>query len=969
MSSNTTNDPYARLQRALSIEVKPDADGIVTALCDAMLDAAKDRPEMQIKALGDKTVLQVLRAMIALTYTKDNGTSDETRNKLMVDIANQSSPEARHAIMDMMGRVAHLHQLGSLTARELLLERHPHESPAEKFLYAGTSKLNFPSVRDALNALGRPVMEFTFTAHPTNTNSVASMRAQRELVQAITAWRKAPDETTREELAYRMKRYVEIPMLPERDGVTGPLKVAEETDYMLYFMHNLYDGLDDIYRDYDTSFAQAYAGRYNPADLKLNIRAHSWGSSGDKDGNNNVNADTTLHAVAEHRYAIVNRYRSELAEILKNSQGSDDVLHAWDAKLEIAQKALAGSINELNDTVRSKSKKFLSEADFERIRTEVAKASESLDAKAFITDLETVQDQSPTRLSLLRKVRHFGFALGNIEYRETAEEYSRVVELLVPGYKEMGEEARVSALTSLIQHPETLKEAVAKMRATFDTNPAQPYSKQDARPIAYQTLKRMELARDFPDMIQNNVLAECQETSNFLEALVLQHAVADGDKRPKLGIIPLFEEYNVLAKAPQIVQSALDNDAYKSHLESLSTMGDDREKQQVQLAHSDNARRAGSIGSRAAIYQAQDALQRMGIRRYQGGSQSDAYRDGQRAISAKNNEFGLHDFSKMTYQGGDLLNFFNLPQSTTRLITVNLSNNALALKKNNRSSMMTAEDRAVLPALLETIPRYEEVFQDERFSQFVAEAGYTEQQLAGNFSSRAAARDGAPAKVSVPNTRTISFSETLEHAGIVPIWIGARGMRDSLKTHLARGGELTPELLHEYYEKSPVFKDVVDRLLYSTARSSFTPLQRMKDHPLMQRMTEEYSEAYSVAMEAYTGKAADSFRLPAHPETPATTTSDQRKTVIQEVFPHVADFMSDQDRLMRSVHAMRALWLPSDSDKRYVPSALLHNMMDTVHHGTNWLIADPGAAKLHCTEFDIARPHANGVDKSGRSGR
>lgn len=929
-----TSATMQTVQSALTTR-PPDMRVLTRALYEAMLEE---------KASHAGFPMEKARQLLALTYPEDvSQNTDAERSALIEQIAQSGDASQQAALMDVMARAAHLHQMASMLVRGQLLEAYPEDKPIDR-LVSSTAR-----AVDAVKTLNRPQMEFTFTAHPTNTNGVPFMRAQRRLAQVLDGFGKGAVDAADVQAA--VKDFATQQIFPMRDGKVQPMRAQDETGYMLYFLQNAFDSLDGIYREFDAPLTGKYGDSYKPEELKLQVRFHSWGSSGDKDGNNNVNANTTLHALAEHKVALLMNYHQAL-----NALGGPP---EWQQRVKDAYNPINEVLGEINAAMGTK--QVITSAQFDAWSKRIEAANDGFDLAGFTKAIEDSYHQSgnkPEWLSLLRKVRHFGLNLGNIEYRETAEEYERIIGLLIEGYAQMDETARQRALSELLDpaNSEKLKAAVDGLRQRFAGIEGKPYSKEDALPIAYHTFKRMELARDFPDLFQNNVLAECQNTSNFLEALLLQRAVAEGEKAPKLGIVPLFEEYGVLANAPQIVQAALDHPAYQAHQRHLATAGDGREHQQVQLAHSDNARRAGSIGSRAAIYQAQDALQKMGIRRYQGGSQSDAYRDGVRSISGKINEFGLHDFAKMTFQGGDLLNYFNSQESTVRLISRNLAQGALALKENRRNAIMTPEDRKIVPALLKTIPNYEEIFLDERFSDFVERAGYKEQQQAGNFSSRAAARGGNSGKVSVPNTRTISFSETLEHAGLVPIWIGAKGLKGYLQDALADGGELTPELLHRYYEKSPLFKDVVDRLLYSTARSSFTPLSHMKDHPLMGRLSQEYSEAFDVAMEAYTGQPISAFSLEDATQSP---TSAQRHLVVREAFSHTKDFIADQDRLMRNLHQMRSDW-KMDGDAGYIAGATLHNAMDTVHHGRNWLIDDPGAAKIYCQAFDIVRPHMNG---------
>ena len=46
--------------------------------------------------------------------------------------------------------------------------------------------------------------------------------------------------------------------------------------------------------------------------LNMNQKFGSWGSAGDKDGNDNVTAEKTLEALIRHCYEIVSRYIKDL---------------------------------------------------------------------------------------------------------------------------------------------------------------------------------------------------------------------------------------------------------------------------------------------------------------------------------------------------------------------------------------------------------------------------------------------------------------------------------------------------------------------------------------------------------------------------------------------------------------------------------------------------------------------------------
>src|SRR6185312_7337477 len=131
-----------------------------------------------------------------------------------------------------------------------------------------------------------------------------------------------------------------------------------------------------------------------------------------------------------------------------------------------------------------------------------------------------------------------------------------------------------------------------------------------------------------------------------------QAATNDKGKRPLLGIVPLFEEPDTMKNIDTIMEGAYENKAYQAHLQLLA---EDRHggkiTQQIQIAQSDNARRAGIPAARAFIHDAFKKINALHEREkiagqfYIGGSISDAYRNGVRALTASINAFGMHKFA------------------------------------------------------------------------------------------------------------------------------------------------------------------------------------------------------------------------------------------------------------------------------------------------------------------------------------
>ncbi len=866
--------------------------------------------------------------------------------------------------------MAQLHQLAGLAERDQLLRTEP--SAVTRLLLRTDDQdrtfRRFKNMQDALDAIAASTFEMTLTGHPTNTNSVESMQLQRMLGIALRSGDDAAIDNA-------LQKFAATPVLPMRDGVATPLNVQQETQAILYALGNIYEDLPETYHAFDQDLTAHYDAAYTPKDLKLNIVVHSWGSSGDKDGNKKVNGDTTLYAVAQHKHEILRRY----AEDMQGIQG-----------MEAAQQALqqaatdAGEIAQAIDKIlEDKNAGFLTAEQFESFSAELKQATDSLDLGAMMTALEhhLETDQTDKKaLNLLRRMRTFGLSFGHIEYRETSEEYTRIVNLLIPHYEALKEEEKCAQLSALIENPPLLASRMAALREALKDAPGKSYiakpddqedAPQNIYPIAYQTMRRMELARDFPETFQNNVLAECGGTSNMLEALLLQHAVARDGKRAMLGVVPLFEEHATLKEAPAIIQRALETPTYQAHLHALADAHGKGLAQQVQLAHSDNAKRAGMPAARALVDKAHEEIQAaitvfnqtaaspVALQFYEGGSQSDPYRGGARSISAAINQYGLHRFSKMTYQGIDLLNYLNLPFASERLFTRNIANNALKLREEPRGQIrpFSTEDRRVIAAFDNVKEDYLRLFEDGQFRDFLNKLGYAN-HVYGNFTSRAGARTGSEELKDINRTRAIGLSETMQHAGLIPTFIGASRAPLQLSRYFP---DTSPSARRALYQRSPVFRDIIDRMLYGLARTDLDLVEATSgNHLLVQAMRDEYTSAFTLCMETYTGKSASELLGGRDPKTVAQ--ARMRQVVVDAVYPHTKEIYEDQNRLLSIANNIQG-WIKAapgkaESAEKYM-AHLVHNMKDAALLGRMPLIDDPSYARLYCTRHGIQRPYVN----------
>jgi len=879
-------------------------------------------------------MLDVLQAMPPLRaplqrYITD-AASAMTGSAPLPGMPGDVTGDERRQLADRLARFGHMYQLAGLAVRDSSIGQTAPE--LEQLLTTQGKRARFGSASEAVAAIGKPALEITFTGHPTNTNSVAAMRALRDVSTAIAR----AQQGQKTDIAGALKAFAATALLPTgKDGQPEKLSVPDEIRTMLYTLGNMYDDLPASYASFDAKLKEKYPD-YQPETLKLNLRLHSWGSSGDKDGNSNVTADTTLLAIALHKQFILTRYAEAFGTLGDT---------ATQATLNTALQGVNSCIQQLEAKQQAAgSGFFLTEAEFKKTSAELREATGTLSADALLAAAQNIHQSASgahqtEALNLMRRIHLFGLHGGKIEYRETAEEFERITKLIDPA----------ASAETLVKDSDIAK----KVEALHLGDAAKtPYSTTDARPIAYHTLKRFELARDFPEMIEKQVLAECKGEANMLQAVALQRAVSTPDKPAALGVVPLFEEADTLQRAPEILKAALSNASYRAQLDMAAKLHQQPAHQQVQIAHSDNARRAGMPVARVLINKAHNdiraALKGSGValQFFEGGSQSDIYRGGLTPLTETADALGLRDFTKITSQGGDLLNYFNAPGSSARFISSTIAHNATP-QPPEIFKAQHAKDAQLEKAVRGAHEAYNRFFETPGFGYFMRDIGFNTTSTAGNFSSRAGARGGKNV-VDVSKMRTIGFSETLQHAGITPTWLGAQRLEGALE-----GG--SAPAIHGMYGSSAILKDVIDRMAIGLARSDMQAIEQVafKDNAgnalypsdpnaanagsvqTRDAIVAEYRAACRLVTKALTGKE------------PAIDMKTADFNTIRQsmigLLPHLREPMEDQTVLTRSLQSLSKDVAEGD----WHTLSLIHNAADTVHHGREPRI-DDAAYRARC---------------------
>lgn len=1015
-------------------------------------------------------------------------------------ILSRLDEREKHLLIENVARMGHLHEMAGLVSRENYFNAIRFKRETQGKMQNPSKRLRMddmglkehqleclpnkipggiaewmeqqPSFEEALSKLNGPIFESVFTAHPTNTNSRTSMHAQRQLMKALEENGNviaAVEAFAREPLTKR-----------DAQGRNVNFTVRDETETMLDYLGYVYEDLPKIYRGFDDELSKK-AGQdavYDPLKLQLNMRFKAWGSGGDKDGNDNVHAEDTLEAIALHLAKAADCYLADLEKLPKNH-----IKDGLIAEFNLMKTALSGEngllerigalrarANDLRGNSNDPATAQELSDEFDKLSQELSQLRKPGDAIRLENDLigllpqyegddEKQKEGRQNIVNLVRKLRTFGLGMGKIEYRETAEEYDRVAGLLLEdkNYGSLDPAQKRTLLEETLQSGQAEKLLQGKLAEIVRLGALAPYvnpetKEREAAPIAYHTLKRMQLARDFPDMIEDNVLAECgklpdqlhpdtlsqeelrrlvpeQGAVNMLEALLMQKAAGankDG-KMAMLGVVPLFEEPSTMQRVGDIMDKIFSLPVYTDHLKALKEQRHlDRITQETQIAHSDNARRASLLAARASIHQAHDDISAAGnkhgiaIRFFEGGSMSDTYRNGVRALSAMVNELGLYDFTKVTFQGGDLLNYFSSPAAVARLMARNFTHAAdhfvrdgdafrvmnkdeLAVRTKQKNVVIdeTAE-RVVAAAARATLDDYtDEDFRQDKLGVILGLMNYNAERDAGNAGSRAGSRKAVGAgPVDVENgTRTIPFSVVPQLRRLHMAPVGTQGLEKHLidaiaalpvddrtkdfKTvfeDIAPGKDvpehLNREQLRYLYEHAPAFKDAIDRI--ATAHAYHDPQifgwlsERLSQHPELNLPgTQEYLASFQKGYE-HSGKMA----LRALPEPQDDANAPRRKPKqelndAQQLREDILRTQTARSEIGRKCAMLDFMNWVKDTQPVAMDDAvmrILSNMGNTAVHGRMVRASDPKYGASYLAYTDSCREKSASPAVQGRGG-
>ena len=612
-------DPYPALARA-TVPVRPEPGGIGTA-------GARDPLATEVRLLGAllgqvvaeqagpdlfDVVERIRKRTIRLRADQDPA----ERRRLDEDLESLDA-EAIEGVIRAFALYFQLVNLAEARGRVRALRRR------ERVARGGVLDDSIAEAVGRLRALGRSDDDLdrqvealsvtpVLTAHPTEARRRTFLVALRRCGDLL-ARMDDPRITPSEDADVRRRLREEITLLWRTSDLRAiaPAPLDEVRTAMAFFDSTLFTLAPRLARVLDGALDRPAPGRRRRTGGRPATGARPprvgpflhWGSwiGGDRDGNPGVTADITERTLRIHADHVLHGYEAVATRLMQTVSaaivGDRPAVDATPASRALATR-LARDAEELPETDRLLRRRFPDEPYRQRfgfIAERLRRTRASLtggaaartggypDAAALAHELEEVQAALVAdglgrvawgELADLRwQLGTFGFHLASLEIRQ----HSAVHRAALVTF---GDEPDDSARGSIEVAPGvTLDEVLATFRAIAAAQ-----------------------ARFGEEACHRYIISFTLTASDATDVLALARHAAGDDAAAGLDVVPLFESYDALRDAGDIMRQLLADPAYRSH---LAGRGD---RQEVMLGYSDSNKESGFLSAAWLLHQAQSGL-------------------------------------------------------------------------------------------------------------------------------------------------------------------------------------------------------------------------------------------------------------------------------------------------------------------------------------------------------------------------
>jgi phosphoenolpyruvate carboxylase len=467
-----------------------------------------------------------------------------------------------------------------------------------------------------------------FTAHPTEARRRAIMYRLRRIFVAtkgIDQDRISAEE--RQRLIDELEAEIQILWKTNEVRPHRP-EVRDEIRNGLYYFHScLFDAVPLNYRRLEQAIERSYANHpdYDHIHIPALFRFGSW-IGGDRDGNPKVTPEVTGLAIYMHQQTVLIEYLQRVEELISTLTYS----RIFAQPSEAFEERLAKDLETCSQVCEQHPTRFAEEPYRLKLfimrhrltdnlaRVRAALSGEPLppprfaydNERAFLGDLYLIRDSlighGDERVArgalqdLIRLAETFGFFLCHLDVRQESAVHTAAVEELftqlprAPAYADLDEAERLRWLGDLIEEG----------LGDIDRNGLSEDTRRTLE--VFEVMERMQREVS-PRAFGSYVISMTHSASHVLEVMFLASLAGMAGRGPdgwycRIGISPLFETIDDLAHIDRVLESLLDNPAYRALLHAHGDL------QEVMLGYSDSAKDGGILASAWSLYEAQKKI-------------------------------------------------------------------------------------------------------------------------------------------------------------------------------------------------------------------------------------------------------------------------------------------------------------------------------------------------------------------------
>lgn len=633
---------------------------------------------------------------------------------------------------------------------------------------------------DLRNYLNDFKVRIVLTAHPTQFYPDSVLVIITDLAEAV----KTNDLETINDLLAQLGK---TPFFNEQK----PTPYDEAVSLIWYLEHVFYHSFGKIY-DY------IQYNIYDGIEMTNDIMNIGFWPGGDRDGNPFVTPEITLRVAKRLKQAILRSYYKDIIKLKRKLtfKGVDDIV----TKL---YNALYDALQNVNAPENITESEFLSALN--DIKNIVIEKHQSL----YLNEI----------VSLINKVKLFGFRFATLDIRQDSRKHNEVFEDLVATLQNNG-----STIFPMDYGSKSPQEQVVFLSTVKGQVDLADFKDE----FTYRTLKTMQIIKD----IQNSngqrganryIISNNQTALNVMQLFAMLNLVGFDDNLP-IDIAPLFETVPDLENAHLVMEELYSNSQYRMHLEQRGN------KQDIMLGFSDGTKDGGYLMANWAIFKAKERLTKIS-REY---GIKVVFFDGRGGPPARGGG-KTHQFYaslgptvedkeiQLTIQGQTISSNFGTLDSSQynleQLISSGISN-----RLNDTNLKLSDEDKAVMDDLAQTsYQAYVDFKKHPKFLSYLERMSTLKYYAKTNIGSRPSKR-GKSTELVFSDLRAIPFvgswSQLKQN---VP---GFFGVGTALKMYEDQGKFNEVEQL---YKNSKFFKTLIENSMMSLSKSFFDLTKYMAD--------------------------------------------------------------------------------------------------------------------------------------------